>query len=136
MLGAQIGHKLRRFGIGEGFAERGHFLAAVKNLVGDPGRGPLLVLAEIGEHGTLFAANSSFAVAMGAAFHTKERGSGLRGRLVLGAEQSMCRQRRSEKNKQKREEKLNAKGHGNIFASQGTMLPPSKGGDWRVYSAR
>ena len=77
MLGAQIRHHLRDLRIGQRVAEGRHLLPAVENLIGDPGRGPELVLADIGQIRPLLAAASAGAVAVSAALALKQDSAGL-----------------------------------------------------------
>ena len=75
MLGAEKGHQLSYFVVGDRVAEAGHLLAAVFDLGGDL-RG-LHGFADVGEGWTLLGSLGGGSVAIGAAFIAEEVGSGL-----------------------------------------------------------
>ena len=72
---AEKGNELSQFVLGERVAEAGHLLPAILDLGGNL-RG-LQGLADVGQGRTLLGSLSAGAVAVGAAFVTKEVGSGL-----------------------------------------------------------
>ncbi len=100
MLRAQVGDDLCNLGISERVGEGWHFAPAVENLLGDPRRRPVLVLADIGKRRSLLCAGAGDAVAMLASFIAKENGSGLFVGPGIGGKEL-----RREHQRQKRESK-------------------------------
>jgi len=86
VFGAEVGDKLGGFGVGDGFAEGRHLLAAVEDLIGDFGGGPELVFGQGGEDWAFLAADAGFSVAVGATLAAKEEGAGLLGGFVFCGE--------------------------------------------------
>jgi len=84
VFGAEILHQLLNLVIAEGIAERGHFLAAVKYLIGDFFGRPGLVGADIVEGRRFFCALKIDAVAVGAALVAEEDSAGPGRVLVIG----------------------------------------------------
>jgi len=77
VFGADVGDQLGDFRVSDGVAEGGHLLAAVENLIGDFGRGPKLVFAEVDERRCFLGADAAYAVAMGTTFVAKQERAGL-----------------------------------------------------------
>lgn len=84
MLGAEIGDELGDLLVAERVAERGHFVAAVEDLIGHFFRRPVLVVANVEEGWRLFGADAAGAVAIGAALVAEEEGAGLRIGVAFG----------------------------------------------------
>ena len=91
VFGAEVGDQLSDLLIGEGVAEGRHLLAAVENLMGDFGRGPVFVLAQAGEAGGLLGSLTAGSVTVSAALVAKEDRAGLLAGFVVGAEQGVGR---------------------------------------------
>ena len=89
VFGAQVSGQLSNFIVGDRVAERGHLLAAVENLIGDFGRGPELVLAQVCQSRSLLSTDAADAVAVGTALVAKQSCAGLLGGPGLAAGESM-----------------------------------------------
>ena len=112
MPGAEICNQLGSLGVGNRLAEGRHLLAAVQNLMGYAGWGPLFVLVKTSERRPFFAADAASAVTVVAATAVEEKRTGLFGGLVLFAEERGGRRRhRKEGNQHAHEGKLQASRH-------------------------
>lgn len=89
MFGAEVGDQLGDLLIGDRVAEGRHLLAAVENLAGDFFRGPGLVCAQADEARSLFAADATGSVAIGATLVAKQQCAGLLGGLRLSTEKGV-----------------------------------------------
>jgi len=77
VFGTQVSHQLGNLLFGDRVAEWGHLLSAVENLVGDSGRRPELVLAQVYQGRRFFGADAALAMAVSAAFVAKQDRAGL-----------------------------------------------------------
>lgn len=101
--GAQIGHQLRNFLVGERVAEGRHLLTAIQNLIGDLGRRPFLVVRQTGQIRSFLGSNAAVAVAMSAALVAKKNGAGQLGGPVLRCGEAMHRKCTERENKSEAE---------------------------------
>ena len=117
MFSAKISDQLGSFLIGDRIAEGRHLLAAGEDLVGDPGRGPELVLAQVNERRRFLGADAADAVTVGATFVAKQDRAGPFGGLgaSFGLEEAVGRERGEKDDGGQKGEALQTRNHRSHF---------------------
>jgi hypothetical protein len=134
VLSTEVSDQLGDLLIGDRVAEGRHLLATVENLAGDFFRRPGLVCAQADEARSLFAADATGSVAIGATLVAKQQCAGLLGGLGLSTGKGVGTGSRgdNESRYEDRMEKIEAWDHRSYFLTRMGRGPQPFGGGCRL----